>query len=61
MASHRLLALQVEILTGPLQNDVIAIVLLDTSWTTKELLVSRYGQSTFLQRVQNDAGPYTDP
>ena len=61
MVSHRLLALLVEIPTGPLENDVIVIVLQDISWTNKELLVSRYGQSSFLQCVQTDVGPHTDP
>ena len=61
MASHRLLALLVVMPTGLLWYDVIAIERSDTSLTTKELLVSRYGQSTFLQRVQTDDGPYADP
>jgi hypothetical protein len=61
MASHSLLALLVEIPTVPLQNDVNALARKDTLWTTKEVLVSRYGLSTFLQSVRNDAGPHADP
>jgi hypothetical protein len=38
MASPRLLAVLSEIPTVHLQNDVIALVRQDTSWTTKKLL-----------------------